>query len=910
MKLIFLIVCLTIVLLTLETFIVSGFHTKGHRLLPLILGLFALYDFYLIVEYLTGNEYVFSVLKQLLFIQLLDVILYYIFDFTRMKVKMVDNIVILGVLIVLDILIFTQIQNPSLSHIFLFSVFVVAMIAVLMFSEKALKQSVVSRQTKVNNRIMFGALSIPAFALILWTTHTFPEKFVMPIAIDLTCLIFDYLFFTDRLRDVDSILKEEHFQTLDIPAFLFDQDLSFIDASQKARELFPEQVAAMTSSPNHFVGQDAIEDLIKHDGVEHQKIKGRYYRCAMQEAYYKGKMKGYILTYMDVTEQKTEAELAKEMARQKSDFLASMSHDLRSPLHAIIGSSEIVLSRTEMSERSRVMVNHIHEAGNNLLDIVNSILDFSKLESGNLQLYPKKYNFKNLIQEQAEIGFANLKGKPVKFSVEIMDAYPEYLYGDELRVRQIVQNLISNAVKFTEKGFIRCIFRVLIEDDEHVRIEYSVQDSGIGMTKEQTKIVFLDYVTYASDEKKEGTGLGLSIVRKLANMMGGTARAESDGKTGSTVFVRFYQSLVKADITETRKQGAVLENPILIESEMQLGQMNQWKNTQKPSYVYPNAKVLIADDMQVNCEIFKELTIPWGFSLDVAKNGLEAVEMVKNDTYDLIFLDQMMPIMSGTEAADEIRTITDTKMILLTANITESMRKESKEHGFVAFMQKPIELEQLKINLEAYLPENLRQKPSNENTSFSSADLTSGKGYYRALVTYVAEMKELYAQIPRYMKEDLVMFRNKVHGIKGASRQLGKENIALQAEIMEMAAITENMEFIRNHFETFYGDFEYMISACEREIKSLERMDLVEEGSVKKADKRAITQEEKRRLLEDLSDALEQYDMTQIEACLEGLGEVVLDASEQSEIGYISELYVDMEYEMAQEKVQDILMHM
>lgn len=907
MKLIFWVICLTIVLLTLETLIVSGFHTYGHRLLPLILGLFALYDFYLIVEHLTANTYVFSVLKQLLLIQLLDVVLYYIFDFTRMKVKLTDHILILGVLIVMDIMIFTQIQNPGLYQIYIASFVVVAAIAMLMLSKKASQQGMVSQRTKANNHIMYAALLIPTVALILSVVGVAPEEYVMPIALDITCLILDYLFFTDRLRDVDSILKEEHFHTLDIPAFLFDQDLFFIDASQKARDLFPEMVKEMTGSPKFFIEQDNLRDLIAHEGVEHRKIGGRYYRCAMQEAYYKGKMKGYILTFMDVTEQKTEAEMAKEMSRQKSEFLASMSHDLRSPLHAIIGSSEIVLSRTEMSERTRVMINHIHEAGNNLLDIVNSILDFSKLESGNLRLHPKKYNFKNLIQEQAEIGFANLKGKPVQFSVEIADAYPEYLYGDELRVRQIVQNLISNSVKFTEKGFIRCVFRVKIEDAQHVRIEYSVQDSGVGMTEEQTKIVFLDYVTYASSEKKEGTGLGLSIVRKLAGMMGGTARAESDGHSGSTVFVSFYQALMKEDIDQMKDQGATLENPIIIENEVQLGQMNQWKNTENASYVYPQAKVLIADDMRVNCEIFKELTLPWGFQLDFAKNGQEAVDMVRANAYDLIFLDQMMPIMSGTEAADEISQLTDTKMILLTANITESMRQESKAHGFVAFMQKPIELEQLKNNIESYLPEVLRQKPTEENVTQLRSDFTMSKGYQKALAVYTAEMKDLYIHIPRYIEEDLAMFRNKVHGIKGASRQLGKENFALHAEIMEMAAITENREFIKTYFDTFYGDLEYVISACEEELRTIEMMQEDEEPALETKDELVVSKEEIRGLFATLESALEEYDMTQIETMLKQIDSVQLEDDIAEAFAAVSALYDDMEYEQAQEKTRTIL---
>lgn len=902
MKLIFLIICLTIVLLTLESLIVSGFHAKSHRLLPLVLGLVALYDFYLIIELLTGETAVFDILKQLLLIQLLDVILYYILDFINVKLSLLQNGIIISLLIGMDVAIFNQVERPGVYHAHVMAFVVVSVIGILwLVIRNAPKKEMVSKQMRWNNRILIASLFVPAIALLMYIFDLVEGTIFIPLALDVTCVMLGYLFMTDRLREVDSLLKEEHFQTLDIPAFLFDTDFFFLDASKKARELFPVQIAEIEKTPKEFALQKDLDDMKTSNGIAYRKINDVYYRCQLQEARYKGKKKGYILTLMDITEQKNETDFAREAAQQKSDFLASMSHDLRSPLHAIIGSSEIVLSRKDLSSKTKIMVNHIHDAGNNLLDIVNSILDFSKLESGNFQLYPQKYNFKKLVEDQAEVAFANIKDKPVNLIFEITDPYPEYMYGDELRVRQIIQNLISNAIKFTDKGLIKCSFHIAIEKEDRIKIRYSVEDTGAGMTSQQIETVFLDYVTYAQSQKKEGTGLGLSIVRKLSEMMGGRAYAESDGKTGSTVTVEFNQNLVKEDISQLEKDGFILMEPLLIKSEEEIDSNKVWQNEVIPNYTYPNARVLLADDMAVNCEIFKELVLPWHINVETAKNGLEAVELALSNSYDLIILDQMMPVMTGIEAADKLNENgIFVPKILLTANITESMKEQSKEYGFDAFMHKPIDIVQLRTNLEKFLPEELREEYDASADRILPVEVVTGDRYIKSLSIYIKEMKDLYKILPEYMENDLSMFRNKVHGIKGVSRQLGKENIAFVAEIMEMAAITENINFINDNFAMLYDELEYVIREGEQELDKLTIKDeyLLNEGES------AVTQNELsenqiKELLTKLKLALEDYDVNEIEKVLNQLDGAMLDNEMKNHINQIKDLYEDLEYEEA-----------
>lgn len=892
MYLVFLTVCLIIVLLTLEYYIISGFHARSHRLLPLVLGLLALYDFYLIIEALTGQYSTFDILKQLLLVQFLGVIFYYILDIVKVKLSLWQNGLIIFGLIGVDIMIFYQVERPGIYHAHVMIFVVLAVIGMLiLIIQRAPRSEFVSKQIKRNNHILIIAIFIPSVTLLLSIFGLVDSSVYLPLSINITCIILFCLFVTDRLRDVDSVLKEEHFQTLEMPAFLFDTDFFFLDASKKAREIFTKQISEIEASPKEYNLQKELQNIQNSDGTVYREIDDVFYRCELQEAKYNGKKKGYILTFTDITEQKNEADMAKELARQKSEFLANMSHELRSPLHAIIGSSEIVLSRGEMSSRIKTMINYIHEAGNNLLDIVNSILDFSKLESGNFKLYPREYNFKNLIQEQATFAFTNLKDKDVMFSVEVVNPYPERLYGDEIRVRQMIQNLISNAIKFTDKGSIKCKFDVRIQNENCVRIIYSVEDTGCGMTEVQTNDVFSDYVTYAGESKKEGTGLGLSIVKKLSEMMGGYAKAVSDGQTGSTVTVEFEQQFVAEDRSFMRENGIALMEPFIIQNENDINTLKIWNNDAKPNYVYPKANVLVADDMMVNNEIFKELAKPWKMHIDAAVNGLEAVKMAQTKHYDLIFLDQMMPVMTGLEAADELKkSDIDVPKILLTADITERMKEQSIVHGFDDFMHKPIDIAQLRNNIEKFLPESLREEYDADQDEYDITETQKEDWYSKALEIYVEEMSELYKVLPKYMDEDMNMFRNKVHGIKGVSRQLGRDTLALMAEALEMAAITEHIEFIRKTFDMFYGELDFVIQSSRQELANQE--DYQEELD-------EIVVEDVSQLLIDLQTAFEEYEMTEIEDIIHKLEVKSLDEELLDAIKKIKLLYEDMEYEDA-----------
>lgn len=897
--LIFLVLCLLVSLVSLEILIVSGFRSANHRLLPLLIGLIALYDFYLLVEYKAGGSEVIVTLKDLLLVQVINLVIYFIVDFMEIHLKKRINVAIIAGVLVMDFIICTDPFSPKTYDHILNTYIVFSILSMLIAMIIASHRHNYSKRIRHNNIIMFFMMSISGIGLI---PDMILENGCDPAlagGLMFVCIVLDWLFLTDRLRDVSSYLKEELFATLDIPAVLFDSELSYIDASERAKLTFPEMIESFSKNPDDYVEKSALIEFRTMGGHEERVYNGRYYSVTLQEANYNDKMQGYILRFFDITDHKKEAETAMEISRKKSEFLANMSHDLRSPLHAILGGSEIILSKGDISLYVRAMINRIHESGENLLEIVNSILDFSKLESGNIELHPTKYNFKNLIEQQAHMGFINLLHSKVELTINIPNEFPEYLYGDEIRVKQVIQNILSNAIKFTSDGSITCTIKTELTFDHKVKISYSVEDTGIGMTEEQLNNVFGNFVTYADEIQEEGTGLGLTIVRKLSEMMGGYAKASSVKDKGSTISAVFYQELPD----DIDKNDPLLHEAMVLTELDQLSINKAWTISVEPSYEYPDAKVLIVDDMAINRVILKELIHPWQVKMDFAENGLEATQKVRENEYDLIILDQMMPVMTGTEAADIISTLTDTPMVLVTANITDLMRKESRAHGLSDYIPKPVDIADLKTVLEKYLPKELQRPYASLNVAGSSLNGQANKSYINALTSFLSEMKKLYEVLPEYAQNDIELYRNKVHGIKGVSKQLNKPTLAFSSEIMEMAASTGHLTFIDSFFDTFYSDLELTIAETELELDKLKK-EL--EASEAESANPSITNDSANsepanidELLNTLKDGLNSYDMDIIDNAIIKLRSTNLSTELLLLIESIETMLDDFEYDDA-----------
>jgi signal transduction histidine kinase/CheY-like chemotaxis protein len=420
-----------------------------------------------------------------------------------------------------------------------------------------------------------------------------------------------------------------------------------------------------------------------------------------------------------ITELEEERKKAEAASRSKSLFLANTSHEIRTPLNAILGMSELAL-REDLSPAARDHVENIRQAGKSLLFIVNDVLDLSKIEAGKLDVINREYYFSSLLNDCLSIMKTRILEKPIEFTVDVEKTIPAVLIGAEARVRQIVLNLLSNAVKYTEKGNIT--FSVKVEwqktgDDEESRVilYFIVSDTGYGIREENIDSVFSSFSRFDTHKKVhiEGTGLGLAISRKLCRMMNGDITVSSVYGRGS-VFTAFIPHGVadKTPFGSTLEAGSKVGHSVYERVEVR--------------WTAPTAKILIVDDIVTNLKVARGLLAPFECEIDLCTSGVQAVSMVKNENYDLVFMDHMMPEMDGIETTAAIRAWEETQpdqprpsgensvtghipVIALTANALSGMQEMFLGKGFDGYLAKPVDIKSLNTIMEKWIPVEKRQ---------------------------------------------------------------------------------------------------------------------------------------------------------------------------------------------------------
>lgn len=869
----------------LQKYITSGAYARRHRLLPLLLGLIGVYNFCEVILTLTGQYELFSSMKEILLIQVLYLLLFYVMDFLKIRFPDIIERLLFVVLLLMNLVAFLRYGEPEYHRFFFWGfvgIFLAAIVATATYAY--LKYSFTEREQNVANifYLMLLALTGAFAAEKIWDI---PGNMVMLGILAGVCLCIHYLVQTNRLMDTGHILRENLFDNSDVALILFDADYYFIGANRTARGFFREELGdymgdRRVPKPYMKLIREMTKDMERKREIQKD---GRYYQCQLTPVYYEGTLRGYSLSLWDITTPKKETQLMSELKGRaetqtalKSDFLARMSHDLRSPLHAIIGISDILLEKRELSARNRSLVQHVKSAGNALLEQVDAILDYSRLESGRLELANTRYQLQQVLEDLAHMCVINLQSKSVQFTMEMKDEFPCEFIGDPMRVREIIQNLLMNAIKFTESGEIRCeLFCEREPDSCNTRITCQVSDTGAGMTRGQIDAAFGEYVTFAGERNRDGVGLGLCIVKQLSQLMGGTVTAESDGVSGTTITVSFYQKML----------GEKMHAPVRYTREDILRQAVSFTNKIRPTWIYPKARVLLADDMRINQEIFKELAAPWEFTVDTVRNGREAVAAVQKEKYQLIFLDQMMPEMTGDAAADVIEELCDTPLILMTANLREGAQK----HGFSDFLGKPIDMGDFQRIIEQYMPKDYRKDFAARPQEWNLPGNANGiRAYRRTLETFVQEMEPLAKALPGYVPEELPLFKAKAHGIKGASRQIGRYSVSELAEIMEMAAKTENIPFLESHMEDLVQALYEVIEDVEQELRQIPELDDSET---------AEDAGDAGELFAELKEGFDAYDLGRIEESIRGLANADLTQDEAKLLVQARAACEEMDYE-------------
>ncbi len=402
----------------------------------------------------------------------------------------------------------------------------------------------------------------------------------------------------------------------------------------------------------------------------------------------------------DADAARQEAQAANEA---KGKFLAHMSHEIRTPINAVLGMDEMIL-RESKEQTIKEYAMDIYMAGQTLLSLINDILDFSKIDSGKMEIVPVEYDFSSMIHDLANMASQRIEHKNIRLKVEVDHEIPSRLYGDDVRIRQVLTNILTNAVKYTHEGTVWLRVRGCRKEDTAV-LTFEVEDTGIGIKEEDLPRLFAEFERLEEDRNRniEGSGLGMNITVQLLSLLGSRLQVESVYGKGS----RFYFEL----------EQKIMDHTPIGDFESRVHQIAENYNYHTSLYA-PDARILVVDDNGVNRKVLRNLLKATKIRVSEAESGAECLNLVLENHYDLIFLDHMMPEMDGVETLHHMKAFSDypcqnTPVVVLTANAVSGAKEKYLSEGFDDFLSKPIVPEKLEDMIKRMLPEELQQKAEN-----------------------------------------------------------------------------------------------------------------------------------------------------------------------------------------------------
>ena len=578
---------------------------------------------------------------------------------------------------------------------------------------------------------------------------------------------------------------------------------------------------------------------------------------------------------------KKAAEIAIQAEQAKTRFLSNMSHEIRTPINAVLGMNEMILRECGDGQLLHYAEN-IRSSGKTLLFLVNDILDLSKIESGNMEIVPAEYELADMIFDLWNAIFfrAQEKGLTVDFILD--EALPRTLFGDDVRIRQIVTNLLTNAVKYTPRGGIRMRVRRETAEAEQIGLIISVEDTGIGIRQEDMEKLFERFRRL--DEKNtrsiEGTGLGLNIAMSLLKLMGGDMRIDSEYQKGSTFTVNIPQRVVNGE-------------PMGDFASVMRGRQRPDAERERNRFEAPEAKVLVVDDNEINLDVFQALLKRTKMNVTAAGSGRECLELVKKERFHIIFMDHMMPEMDGVETLRAIRALTDfpneaTPVIALTANALSGAREFYLKEGFTDFLTKPLDPDLLEEMIVSYLPEELVKTGGTETAIGEDASqkeelrrleqkgfrVSAGMDYCRGdgdfygeiLVRFARDAERKAADIEdAFQKEDIRNYQILTHALKSSAKMIGADALSEMARAAEDAAKNRDLACLRKNHRPLMERYR----ETARQISDAFR--LTDDAEAPAAAMAEISGEELRLRLSELRECLETFEADRAEALLEGL---------------------------------------
>ena len=590
----------------------------------------------------------------------------------------------------------------------------------------------------------------------------------------------------------------------------------------------------------------------------------------------------------------------------KTSFLSNMSHEIRTPVNAILGMNEMILRETS-EETIRGYSENIKSASSSLLGIINDILDFSKIEAGKIDIIPVEYDLSSVINDLVNMIYTRADDKGLALEVNIDRNTPGRLRGDEVRIKQVITNILTNAVKYTEKGTVSFSvgYEQIKDDPGYVLLKVSVKDTGIGIRSEDIEKLFTKFERIEEERNRniEGTGLGMNITMSLLELMGTTLIVDSEYGKGSTFSFRLRQKVISWEPVGD-KVGSYRDH---------LSDHKKYK----VRFTAPNARVLVVDDNPMNITVFISLIKQTLIHIDTAESGDEGIRLAKDNKYDILFLDHMMPKKDGIETLRDIKRMKDgpnayTPAVCLTANAVSGARDQYIAAGFDDYLTKPIDADRLEEMLIEYLPYNMIEegkeeeiKPVQSNADAIPDDIASIDGDIISVATglknsqtvdiYRTVLKSFYDSIEKqkdeldgsFAREDTENYAIKVHALKSSAKIIGAVAFGEEAQLLEDAAKNNDMDYIRQKHEAFMD--EYMMF-----VPILSKLFAKEEDTSKPVADMALMEE----AYDEIKQAAMDMDCSRLENVFEEMKEYRIMPEEKELFDKLSKASADFEYDM------------
>ena len=648
------------------------------------------------------------------------------------------------------------------------------------------------------------------------------------------------IFVRYNVFDITPMAQEAILDSIGEGLVVVDRDLKFISANSMAVRLFPELSAARAGRPIK-AASERFESIF-NDGKRCEfNINGGYYTCTLTEILSGGSRLGYIANLSDVTETHTYTASLIEMKEQadvankaKGEFLANMSHEIRTPMNAILGMTELAL-RNEMPDAVRNELHDIRSAGNTLLFLINEILDISKIESEKSEINSAEYDFATVISDVATIISTRLCDKDIVLETQIDNSIPSRLIGDEMRLKQILINLLNNAVKYTPRGSITLIANWKKTASGAALLMVSVKDTGIGISKDNLTKLFNSFERVDSRRNRsiEGAGLGLAITKKLLTLMGGSISVTSEYGKGSCFSFELPQYISDDSPCNYNLNDGIGHASTEAEAEVM--------------FRAPKASILVVDDNPVNLRVAKGFLSQYGIEPDTALSGKECIIKVAMKEYDIIFIDYMMPVLDGADTLQIIRNNANNEpycasvpIIAFTADATGGAREKFARLGFQDFISKPVSMQSLAQTLRKWLPQRLITEMEmcedgfsqetagfmldNVETAVGIANCGSRSDYIAVLGIMLKFGRGKIEKITGlFDHKEWVGYGTEVHSLKSSAANIGALELSAMAKDLEMACKRGDTEFIRRSNKALLEKYSQLLDDIETTLATIEQ---------------------------------------------------------------------------------------